>query len=125
MEAGKSSPPPSAWPWAITCAKSDPPADWAAETSLGESASRVDAARALMEAVDVWYGRLSGNLRDYRKAWRERSFILGKRVRVKQNGKAVPGVAEDVDPLDGIVLRLDSGHPRTIRSEHVEHLEVL
>jgi BirA family biotin operon repressor/biotin-[acetyl-CoA-carboxylase] ligase len=94
-------------------------------TSLGESASRVDAARALMEAVDVWYGRLSGNLRDYRKAWRERSFILGKRVRVKQNGKAVPGVAEDVDPLDGIVLRLDSGHPRTIRSEHVEHLEVL
>jgi BirA family biotin operon repressor/biotin-[acetyl-CoA-carboxylase] ligase len=94
-------------------------------TSLGESVSRVTTARALLEAVDDWYGRLSGNLRDYRKAWRERSFIVGKRVRVKQNGKVVPGVAEDVDPLDGIVLRLDSGHPRTIRSEHVEHLEVL
>jgi BirA family biotin operon repressor/biotin-[acetyl-CoA-carboxylase] ligase len=94
-------------------------------TSLGESASRAGAARALLEAVDDWYGRLSGNLRDYRKAWRGRSFILGKRVRVKQNGKVVPGVAEDVDPLDGIVLRLDSGHPRTIRSEHVEHLEVV
>ena len=94
-------------------------------TSLGESASRTGAARALLEAVDDWYGRLSGNLRDYRKAWRDRSFIVGKRVRVKQNGKVVPGVAEDVDPLDGIVLRLDSGHPRTIRSEHVEHLEVV
>lgn len=94
-------------------------------TSLGESVSRVATARALLEAVDDWYGRLSGSLRDYRKAWRERSFILGRRVRVKQNGKAVPGVAEDVDPLDGIVLRLDSGHLRTIRSEHVEHLEVL
>ncbi len=94
-------------------------------TSLGESVSRTATARALLEAVDDWYGRLSGNLRDYRKAWRERSFIIGKRVRVKQNGKSVPGVAEDVDPLDGIVLRLDSGHPRTIRSEHVEHLEVL
>jgi BirA family biotin operon repressor/biotin-[acetyl-CoA-carboxylase] ligase len=94
-------------------------------TSLGESVSRVSSARALLEALDDWYGRLSGNLRDYRKAWRERSFIFGKRVRVKQNGKAVPGVVEDVDPMDGIVLRLDSGHPRTIRSEHVEHLEVI
>lgn len=94
-------------------------------TSLGETASRVGAARALLEAVDDWYGRLSGSLRDYRKAWRARSFIVGKRVRVKQNGKTVPGVVEDVDPMDGITLRLDSGHPRTIRSEHVEHLAVV
>ncbi|HVR87213.1 MAG TPA: hypothetical protein VMU54_23005, partial [Planctomycetota bacterium] len=94
-------------------------------TSLGESVSRISTARALLEALDDWYGRLPGTLRDYRKAWRDRSFIMGKRVRVKQNGKSVPGVVEDVDPMDGIVLRLDTGHPRTIRSEHVEHLEVL
>jgi BirA family biotin operon repressor/biotin-[acetyl-CoA-carboxylase] ligase len=94
-------------------------------TSLGETVSRPATARALLEAVDDWYGRLSGSLRDYRRAWRERSFILGKRVRVKQNGRTAPGTVEDVDVLDGIVLRLDSGHPRTIRSEHVEHLEVL
>ncbi len=94
-------------------------------TSLGERASRAGAARALLEAVDEWYGRLGGSLRDYRKAWRERSFILQKRVRVKQNGRAVVGTVEEVDPIDGIVLRLESGHPRTIRSEHVEHLEVV
>ena len=94
-------------------------------TSLGESVSRVVAARALLEAVDDWYGRLSGNLRDYRKAWRKRSFILQKRVRVKQNGRAVTGIVEEVDPMNGIVLRLESGHPRTLRSEHVEHLEVV
>ena len=94
-------------------------------TSLGENVSRVVTARSLLEALDDWYGRLSGTLRDYRKAWRERSFILRKRVRVKQNGRAVTGTVEDVDPMDGIVLRLESGHPRTIRSEHVEHLEVL
>jgi BirA family transcriptional regulator, biotin operon repressor / biotin---[acetyl-CoA-carboxylase] ligase len=94
-------------------------------TSLGENVSRVATARSLLEALDDWYGRLSGSLRDYRKAWRERSFIVQKRVRVKQNGKAVTGTVEDVDPMDGIVLRLESGHPRTIRSEHVEHLEVL
>ena len=94
-------------------------------TSLGGNTSRVTAARGLLEALDDWYGRLSGTLRDYRKAWRDRSFILQKRVRVKQNGRAVSGTVEDVDPMDGIVLRLESGHPRTIRSEHVEHLEVL
>jgi BirA family biotin operon repressor/biotin-[acetyl-CoA-carboxylase] ligase len=94
-------------------------------TSLGETVSRVAAARALLEALDDWYGRLSGNLRDYRKAWRQRSFILQKRVRVKQNGRTVAGIVEEVDPMDGIVLRLESGHPRTLRSEHVEHLEVL
>jgi BirA family transcriptional regulator, biotin operon repressor / biotin---[acetyl-CoA-carboxylase] ligase len=94
-------------------------------TSLGETVSRVATARSLLEALDDWYGRLSGSLRDYRKAWRERSFIVRKRVRVKQNGKAVTGTVEDVDPMDGIVLRLETGHPRTIRSEHVEHLEVL
>lgn len=93
-------------------------------TSLGPDASRVSVARGLLEALDEWYGRLDGNLRDFRKAWRERSFILEKRVRVRVGGKAVEGTVEDVDPIDGLVLRLDSGHPRTVRSEHVEKLEV-
>lgn len=94
-------------------------------TSLGRDVSRVSTARALLEAADDWYGRLGGNLRDYRKAWRERSFILRKRVRVRQNGKVAAGTVEEIDPIDGIVLRLESGHPRTIRSEHVERLEVV
>jgi BirA family biotin operon repressor/biotin-[acetyl-CoA-carboxylase] ligase len=94
-------------------------------TSLGPDASRVAVARALLEAADDWYHRLGGNLRDYRKAWRERSFILRKRVRVRQDGKAFTGTVEEIDPIDGLVVRVDSGHPRTVRSEHVEHLEVL
>ncbi len=94
-------------------------------TSLGEEVSRVGAARALLEALDAWYARLDGPLREFRKAWRDRSFILEKRVRIRLNGKAFTGVVEESDPIDGLVLRLDSGHPRTVRSEHVEHLEVL
>ncbi len=94
-------------------------------TSLGPDVSRVAVARALLEAADDWAQRLRGGLREYRKAWRERSFILRKRVRVRQDGKAFSGVVEEVDPVDGLVLRTDSGHPRTVRSEHVEHLEVL
>jgi len=94
-------------------------------TSLGPEVSRAGAARALLEAVDDWYGRLDGNVRDYRKAWRDRSFILKKRVRVRENGRSVAGVVEDVDPIDGVVLRLDSGHLRDFRGERVEHLEMI
>lgn len=94
-------------------------------TSLGEKVSRAATARALLEALDDWYARLPGSLRDYRNAWRKRSFILQKRVRVRQGGKAIVGTVEEVDPIDGIVLRLESGHPTTVRSEHVEHLEML
>lgn len=100
------------------------PADMGA-TSLGPKASMAAAERALLEAADDWYGRLDGNLKDYRKAWRERSFILGKRVRVKQDGRYFPGTVEESDPIDGLVIRLDSGQVRGVRGEHVEHLEVL
>lgn len=94
-------------------------------TSLGARASRVKVARALMRGLDLWYARLEGSLREYRKAWSDRSFIVGRRVRVREGGRTVTGVVEEVDPLDGIVLRLESGHIRGFRSERVEHLEVL
>ncbi len=95
-------------------------------TSMGPDVSRVAVARALLEALDEGYGRLTGgHLREFRRSWRDRSFLLRRRVRVRSGGKVLSGVAEDVDPVDGIVLRLDSGHPRTVRSEHVEHLEVV
>jgi BirA family biotin operon repressor/biotin-[acetyl-CoA-carboxylase] ligase len=94
-------------------------------TSMGPRMSRVAAARGLLEALDDWYARLGGSLRDYRKAWRERSFILRRRVRVVQGGRALSGVVDEVDPIDGLVLRLDSGHPCTVRGEHIERLEVL
>jgi BirA family biotin operon repressor/biotin-[acetyl-CoA-carboxylase] ligase len=94
-------------------------------TSMGPEVSRVSVARALLEALDDWYGRLmGGHIREFRKAWRERSFALRKRVRVLSGGKTLSGVVEEVDPVDGIVLRLDSGHPRTIPSEQVEHLDI-
>lgn len=95
-------------------------------TSMGPDVSRTAVARALLEALDDWYGRLAaGQLRDFRKAWRERSFSVRKRVRILSGGKTVSGVVEDVDPIDGIVIRLDSGHPRTIPGEQVERLEMV
>ncbi len=90
--------------------------------SMGSRLSRVAVARSLLEALDTWNGRLGGNLREFRRAWRERSALLGRRVRITQNGRTVTGRVEDLDPIEGIILWLDSGHPRTFRGEHVEKL---
>ena len=79
-------------------------------------------ARALLEAVDEWYARLDGPLKPWQKAWRERSDLIGRRVKISQNGKTVSGIVDDVDPLEGVVLRLSSGHVRPFRGEHVEQL---
>ena len=93
-------------------------------TSLGPGASRLHAARALLEALDLWYARLGGALTEFRTSWRARSYILRKRVRIRSDGREFSAVVEEVDPVDGLVVRLDSGHPLTVRSEHVEHLAV-
>ncbi|MBI2930569.1 MAG: biotin--[acetyl-CoA-carboxylase] ligase [Planctomycetes bacterium] len=100
-----------------------------AATSLaierGAEVSRVRVARALLEALDRWYREIDGGLRAIRKAWRERSAILGRKVRVRESGRTTVGVVDEVDPIEGLVLRLESGHVRAVRGEHVERLEML
>jgi len=112
----------------VNVGRADLPAELReAATSLaierGAEVARAAAARALLESLDRWYRELDG-VKAIRKAWRERSAILGKRVRVREGGRSYGGVVNEVDPLDGLVLRLDSGHERAFRGEHVERLEV-
>ncbi|HZN63493.1 MAG TPA: biotin--[acetyl-CoA-carboxylase] ligase [Planctomycetota bacterium] len=81
-------------------------------------------ARSLLESLDRWAGELDGNLRTLRRAWRERSAILGRPVRVREGGKAYSGVVEGIDPIEGLEVRLAAGPVRHFRGEHVEHLEL-
>jgi BirA family biotin operon repressor/biotin-[acetyl-CoA-carboxylase] ligase len=91
----------------------------------GVEVNRARIARALLERLDDWVGELGGNLRRLKKAWRERSFILGRRVRVRQDGRSFSGTVTDIDPLMGLEVRLESGHARAVRGEHVEKLDLL
>ncbi len=92
---------------------------------LGSDVNLARAARTLLEALDRWVGELEGGLRTIRRAWRERSAILGKSVRVKEGGRTYAGVVEGIDPVDGLEVRLASGgHVRHFKGEHVEHLEL-
>lgn len=90
----------------------------------GSEVNRAHAARALLEALDRWTPELDGG-RSVRRAWRERSAILGRPVRVRQNGRSFTGTVDDVDPVEGVTLRLESGHVRAFRGEHLERLEMI
>lgn len=82
------------------------------------------AARALLEALDRWVGELDGGLRAIRRAWRVRSAILDRPVRVREGGRVYSGVVEGLDPIEGLEVRLAAGPVRHFRGEHVEHLEM-
>jgi BirA family biotin operon repressor/biotin-[acetyl-CoA-carboxylase] ligase len=91
----------------------------------GGKVDRVQVARALLEAVDEWTERLDGPLDPFRRAWRERSDLPGRRVKITENGKPYSGTVTDVDCVEGIELRLSNGHARAFRAEHVEKLEMM
>lgn len=96
-------------------------------TSLAAEAGRelgvAVVARELLEAVDEWAARLEGPVDPFRAAWRERSDLVGRRVRLSEEGRSFSGTVVDVDCLDGIELRLDTGHGRHFRAERLERLE--
>ena len=94
------------------------------EIELGKPVNLARAARALLEALDRWVGELEGGLRAIRRAWRERSAILGKPVRVREGGRTHVGVVEGLDPIEGLEVRLAEGQVRHFRGEHVERLEL-
>ncbi|MHC4607262.1 MAG: biotin--[acetyl-CoA-carboxylase] ligase [Planctomycetota bacterium] len=100
-----------------------------ATTSLrierGREVSRRRIERSLIESLRRWADRLDGSVRPFRAFWRKHSAILGRKVRVREKGRSFTGKVTEVDPIDGLVVRLSHGHSRGVRPEHVEHLELL
>jgi BirA family biotin operon repressor/biotin-[acetyl-CoA-carboxylase] ligase len=90
----------------------------------GARINLAQAARRLLEALDRWAGELKGGLRRIQKAWRERSGILRRAVRVREGGRTYRGVVEDLDPIEGLEVRLSEGQVRHFRGEHIEGLDL-
>src|SRR5919199_475672 len=87
------------------------PAAAAAPTTLWDESGRPVPREALLEALlwelDRWYGAARhGDLAAVWQAYRERLSTLGQRVRVAAGEVTVDGVAEDVVPDGGLVVRL-------------------
>ncbi len=92
----------------------------------GRVLDRTRVAALVLRALDRWYQTLCGGDHDaVAAAWRSRSALVGRRVRIRSGGQVFTGRALDLDPCDGIVVQLDSDANRWFRTEHVEKLEVL
>jgi BirA family biotin operon repressor/biotin-[acetyl-CoA-carboxylase] ligase len=99
-------------------------------TSLDRAANRridrLEAARVLVESLDGWYLRLrTGRAEDLAAAWREASAVLRRTVEVTAGGETHRGTVEDLDPCEGIFLRLDRGQILRLPAERVERLRIL
>ncbi len=91
---------------------------------LGRRVARVPLLRACISAMMQYYSFLrDGKLDKVLKEWRNLSCTLGKRVRVSMiDGRSLEGVAEDVDDVGRLVLKLDTGERILIDAGDVEHL---
>lgn len=86
----------------------------------GFSCPRADLARAVLEELEgVYRTFLTGAFDRVVAEWRERSAILGRRVRVQAAAGWVEGVAEDVDGDGALILRLVDGTRRRFVSGEV------
>lgn len=91
----------------------------------GNEISIVLAARRLAESLDHWYDILRSERHgQIARKWRNVSMIIGKRVDIVVGDKVVSGVVDDVDPIEGVILRTTNGPLRHIRGEHIERLEM-
>lgn len=79
--------------------------------------------KAIVEEMDRYYREMS--VEKIRAFYSDHSSITGKLVSLMEQGKELRGVCEQADPVDGILLRLDSGYTRRIRPELAEMVRLV
>jgi len=76
----------------------------------GGPAPRALFAAACLTALEEWLDRhAEEGFEVVRRAWRERSVTLGRRVSVRADDREVVGVAEDVDAQGALLVQDDEG----------------
>ena len=87
-----------------------PPGAISLTTALGRPMHRLPLIRRLLEQLEAAYEQL---LREgfaaLQQEWRERSLILGRRVKVISQQRESEGQAVDIDEAGALVVRYDSG----------------
>lgn len=115
----------------VASVPADLPPDVAAATTCldaeaGAAIPRAALLRALCEALDALYDALGGGERDALDCeWRERSAVLGARVRVTVPDAACEGRLTAIGATAGVTLVLPDGAIRRFKSEHITRLELL
>jgi len=83
---------------------------------VGGPVERIEVARAVLQRLDRWVGRLAGArageaaaLVELRTAWLARCDMINRRVVVASAGRHHVGRVMDVSPLEGLILSDDAG----------------
>lgn len=72
--------------------------------------SRVQVLQEILRSFERWYARSAkGHFDDVLSAWKDRSYTLGRRVRVTDPASITEGVAVDLDSDGGLLIRQDTG----------------
>ncbi|MDX1384894.1 MAG: biotin--[acetyl-CoA-carboxylase] ligase [Thermoanaerobaculia bacterium] len=91
------------------------------ETLCGRPLDRLQILQAVMRAWSESARDLSEPAtRRFLDAWRQRSAVLGRVVRLRESVAEVEGVARDVDENGALVVRLESGAEMVVRAGEVE-----
>lgn len=87
---------------------------------LGEPADRRDLVRAILSRLEEYYFRHGREGISYLlELWRRNNFTLGSSVVLKMGDKEFPGVAEDITPEGGLILRNHQGKTKVFYSGEV------
>ncbi len=88
----------------------------------GEGVSRKEFLQRLLEELEGWYQRfLKKGDKLILDAWRERSRIKGKRVKVTSFGETLSGVAMDVDSDGALILKMGDGERKRVVAGDIEY----
>ena len=88
----------------------------------GEAVLRKEFLRYLLEELERWYKVLLEEGGDaVLTAWRKRSQIKGKSVRVTSFGETLTGIAVDVDSSGSLILKTENGERKRIVAGDVEY----
>jgi BirA family biotin operon repressor/biotin-[acetyl-CoA-carboxylase] ligase len=91
----------------------------ACEVVAGRAVDREELFEAFLGGLGVRLGRPDAELVD---DYRTRLDTLGRRVRVERSTGSIEGVATDVDPVGGLVVRSLDGVTTTVSAGDVVHL---
>ena len=84
----------------------------------GQPVPRALFAAALLTRLEEWIDRHADEgFEPVRNAWRELSVTLGRRLEAQADGRAVEGVAEDVDASGALLLRTATGVVRIVAGD--------
>jgi len=88
------------------------------DIETGSVCDRESTARNLLSSLDHWLCVAARSQAVLMDRWRNRSMLLGQRIRLAHRGRSFAGNCIGVDPQKGLILQLERGGVRIFDAAH-------